>query len=135
MIKSNWWIQSVNRLVGRARSGKSPQAWSAGCKQKSGLLAVVPNRFDGAAFHGFLALRFFVGRGRLFEDERISAIIITREIARSRLAAQVTINALIVNVESSRNTFRIFICDISHILLLLYVSLSGRFKRGFQNNA
>ena len=122
-------MQSVNRLAGL----DVPQMQKArrhGLRafSKRWLLAVATNRFDRAAFHGFLALRFFVGRGRLFEDERISSVIIARVIGRGSFPAQVTINALIVHVVFSGHVFWILICDVSHKFLLLYVSLSDGFK-------
>lgn len=82
------------------------------------LLAVAANRFHRAAFHGFLALRFFLrGRG-LLVDVGVPTVIITGEILRSSLAAQVAIDALVVHVVCAHHVLRVFIFQISHKLSL-----------------
>jgi hypothetical protein len=78
------------------------------------VLAVVADGFDGAAFHGFFAARFFVGRGRLLVNERIAAVVVALEIIRGGFAAQVAVNALVVHVVFARNVFGVFICCVCH---------------------
>jgi hypothetical protein len=77
-------------------------------------LAVVADGFDGAAFHGFFAQLFFVGRSGLFVNERVTAIVIALEVGRGGFAAQVAINALVVNEVFAGGVFGIFVCCVSH---------------------
>ena len=81
---------------------------------KLGLTAVVADCLDRAAFLGFLATRFLVGIFRLLVDEGITAVIVPFEIVRRGFAAQIAIDALIVDEEFSARIFGIFICYISH---------------------
>jgi len=84
----------------------------------SGLVAVVADGFDRAAFLGFLALSLLLGAGGLFEDVRKTSVIAAGEIGRSGFATEITIDALIINVVFSRDVVGIFICNISHKLML-----------------
>ena len=79
-----------------------------------GLGAVVADGLDGAAFLGLVAALFLVGRGRLFIDEGIAAVLVAPEIVRSRLAAQVAVNALVVHVEFAGDILGVFVCSVSH---------------------
>lgn len=78
------------------------------------LSPVVTDGFDGAAFFSFLAARFLLRRLGLFVDVGIAAVFVAFEIIRSRFAAQVAINALVVYVILTSGIFGIFICDVCH---------------------
>ena len=77
-------------------------------------VAVVSDRFDRAPFHGFFALGFFFGSGRLLVNVGITAVVIAREIVRRRFTAKVAIDALIIDVELARNVIGISVRNISH---------------------
>src|SRR4051812_21478313 len=76
--------------------------------------AVIPDRLDGAAFLGLSAPGFLFLIFRLLINERIAAVIVAFEIIRSRFAAEIAINALIVHVIFSSGVFGVFICRVCH---------------------
>ena len=78
------------------------------------LRPVVADGFDRAAFLGFLTTRFLLWIFRLLVNKRVAAVLVAFEIVRRGFAAQVAIDALIVDVIFSARIFRIFICYISH---------------------
>src|ERR1041384_2485022 len=82
------------------------------------LSAVAADRFDRATFHRFLAKRFFLGALRLFVNEGVAAVVVALVIRRRRLAAEVAVDALIIDVIRSGNVLGIFIGSVSHILPL-----------------
>jgi hypothetical protein len=77
-------------------------------------VAVVPDRFDRTAFHGFFAKSFFFRRLRLFIDVGMAAVIIPFEIGWRGFAAQIAIDALIIDIEFARYVFGVFVSDIGH---------------------
>jgi len=84
-------------------------------RYKLGAVPVVADRFDGAAFHRFLAETFFVGRLRLLVNVGVAAIIIPFEIRGGRLAAQVAVDALIIDVEFARYVLGVFVRGVGHV--------------------
>jgi hypothetical protein len=80
------------------------------------LSAVAPDCFDRAAFHCLFAKRFFVGIFRLLIDKGMAAVIIALKICGRGLAAQIAVDALIINVEFSFYALWIFIRGVGHIL-------------------
>src|SRR6185503_21131446 len=78
------------------------------------LLPVIANGFDRTAFHGFLALRLFVGARRLLENVGITTVVIAGEVGGSGFAAEIAVDALVVHVIFAAGIFRISICNISH---------------------
>jgi hypothetical protein len=121
--------QATHARVGaRAQPGqpagqKSPQRFAAGTAERAGGLgSVIADGLDRAAFFGFLAAGFFFGRLGLLEKVRVTAVLVTLEIVGCRLAAQVAINALVIDVILARNVFRIFVCSVSH--KITYFSLA-----------
>src|SRR2546423_8516616 len=82
------------------------------------LSAVGADRFDRAAFHRFLAERFFLGALGLLVNEGVAAIIVALVIRRRGFAAKIAIDALIVDVIGTGNVLRIFVCGVGHILPL-----------------
>jgi len=79
-----------------------------------GVLRVVTDRLDRAAFHGFLTESFLFWSLRLLEDIGVSAVIVAGEVGGSRLAAKVAINALVVAVVGTSDILGIFVGYISH---------------------
>lgn len=77
-------------------------------------LSIVANGFDRATLYGrYHELDFFLCF-RLPGNVRIAACLIPREQSGRRLAAEVAIDALIIDVVFSRDVFRIFILPIGH---------------------
>jgi hypothetical protein len=76
--------------------------------------AVVADGFDRATFHGFLAQLFLFGRTRLLIDVGIAAVIISAEIAGGGFAAEIAVDALVIDIIFAGNIFGIAVCDISH---------------------
>ena len=66
--------------------------------QPAELAAVISDGLDRTAFHGFFALGFLFGRGRLLEDVGIAAVVITGKIIGGGFAAQITVDALVIDV-------------------------------------
>jgi hypothetical protein len=82
-----------------------------------GAVPVVADRFDRAAFHRFFAETFFVGRLRLLVDVRVAAVIVPFEIRGSGLAAQIAVDALIIDVEFARYVLGVFVRCVGHVSL------------------
>jgi hypothetical protein len=83
-----------------------PSAW----------VTVVADGLDRAAFLGFFALRLLFGRARLFIDKGIAAVIVAFEIVGSGFATEVAVDALVIDVEFSRDVLGVSVCGISHNL-------------------
>jgi hypothetical protein len=81
---------------------------------RSDLVSVVADGLDRAAFLGLFALRLFLRGTRLFIDKGITAIVIAFEIVWRRFATQVAVDALVIDVELSRDVLRVLVCDVSH---------------------
>src|SRR5262245_9586949 len=79
------------------------------------LRAVVTDRFDRATFHRFLAKTFFLRRFRLLVDIRVTAVVVPLEVGGRCFPAQITVDALFIDVEFASSVFGIFVGDISHI--------------------
>ena len=84
-----------------------------GWENVGGGLAVVADGFDGAAFHGFFAQLFFVGRGGLFVNDGVTAIVIAFEVGRGGFATEIAINALIVDEVFASGVFGLSLIHIS----------------------
>jgi len=69
------------------------------------LFPVVADGFDRAAFHGFLALRLFLGRFGLLVNVGMSAILVPFEISRCSFAAEIAIDALVIDIYFARCVF------------------------------
>src|SRR5262249_53995134 len=76
---------------------------------------IVADRFDRAAFHCFFAKTFFVRRLRLLVHVGVAAIIVSFEIGGSRFAAQIAVDALIIDVEFARYVLGVFVRCVGHI--------------------
>jgi hypothetical protein len=78
------------------------------------LRAIVTDGFHGATFHRFFAEPFFFRRFRLLVNVGMAAIIVALEIGRSRFAAQIAIDALIIDIEFASYVSRVLVCGIGH---------------------
>jgi hypothetical protein len=81
--------------------------------------SVIADGFDGTAFHRFLAELLFIRARRLLEDVGIAPVIIAAKVARSGFAAQVAVDALVIDIVLAGEIFGIAVCDVSHNLLEL----------------
>jgi hypothetical protein len=80
------------------------------------LLAIAANGLDRAAGEGFFAeILFLVGFG-LLVNVGVTAVVIALEVGGRGLAAEVTINALVVNVVGSRCVMGILVSGVGHLL-------------------
>ncbi len=77
-------------------------------------VAVIADGFHGAAFHGFLAARFFLRRAGLLVNVRITTVIAAGEIVRRGFAAQVAVDALIIDEKFAGHVVSVSICNVSH---------------------
>ena len=79
-----------------------------------GLFAIAADGLDRAALERLHALGdFLVGR-RLLLDVRVTALVAAREKRRRRLAAQITVDALLVGVKPASHVCFPFVCFVSH---------------------
>ena len=97
----------VVRILKNDRWGHRPNSSNRGS-------TVVANGFDRAAFHGLFAGGFFFGGRRLLHDVRITAVIPAGVILRRSFAAQVAVDALVVDEVLARDVLGIPICNVSH---------------------
>jgi len=82
--------------------------------QQDDLFAIVTDRLDRAAFHGFLGEGFLLVIGRLLVDKGISPVVIACETVRGGLTTEVAVDALVVHVELALNVVRILVFYFSH---------------------
>jgi hypothetical protein len=78
---------------------------------------IVADRFDRATFHRFFAETLFVRRLRLFVNIGVAAIIIPFEIRRGGLAAQIAVDALIIDVKFAGYVLGVFVRCVGHVSL------------------
>jgi hypothetical protein len=78
------------------------------------LSAVAADGFDGTAFLRFVAERFFLGTFGLLVNEGMAAVVIALEICGRSFAAQIAVDALVIDVELPLYVLRIFVCNVSH---------------------
>ncbi len=76
--------------------------------------AEIADRFDRTSFHGFLALSFFFGSFRLLFHVAVAAIFPASKIVGSGLAAQVAINALVIDKKLAGDVLFVAIGDVGH---------------------
>jgi hypothetical protein len=70
---------------------------------------VVADGLDRAAFHGLLALGLLLGAFGLLVNVGITTVVAAGEIGRSRLATEVTVDALVIDVKLTGDVFRVFV--------------------------
>jgi hypothetical protein len=104
----------------RMRAQKNPQPKRSRVFRNlsEGLGGVIADSLHRAALFGFLAAGFFLRACGLLKNVAIAAVLVALEIIRSRLAAQITVNALVVYIILSRHVLGIFVCYISHKIYL-----------------
>ena len=78
------------------------------------LPSVVPDGFDRAAFHRLDALGLLFGGVGLLVNVGIPAIVAAGEIGRGGLAAEVAVDALVINVEFTGDVFGVFVFEFGH---------------------
>jgi hypothetical protein len=86
-----------------------------GRRYKLGPVPVIADRFNRTAFHRFFAKRFFVGRLRLLVNVGVPAVIVPFKIGGGGLAAQIAVDALIIDVEFAWYVFGVFVRCVGHI--------------------
>ena len=79
-----------------------------------GSLAIITDGFHRASRLRFFAEAEFLVIFGLFEKIAVSAVVITREVRRCGLTAEVAVDALVVHVEGASHVFGIFVCEVSH---------------------
>jgi hypothetical protein len=84
----------------------------------SDLAAIGADRFDRAAFHRFFAKRIFLGSLGLLVNKGVPAIVVALVIGRGGFAAEIAIDALVIDIELTVYVFRIFVCSVGHIFPL-----------------
>jgi uncharacterized membrane protein YedE/YeeE len=84
---------------------------------ENALTPVIADGFHGTAFHRFLAKFFLFGTRGLLINVGVAAVIIAAKIARSGLAAEITVDALVIDIVFAGDIFGIAVCDVSHNLL------------------
>jgi hypothetical protein len=82
-----------------------------------GAVPVVADRFDGTAFHRFFTETFFVGCLRLLVHVGVAAVIVPFKIGGCGLAAQIAVDALIIDVEFARYVLGVFVRCVGHVFL------------------
>ena len=78
------------------------------------LLAIITNGLDGAALHSLGAGGNLLVCHRLLFDKGQAFVVIAGEEVGSRFAAEITVDAVAINVELARNILFCFFVDIGH---------------------
>ena len=86
----------------------------AGAVLKNQKLGIVADRLDRAAVHRLLAQRLLLGSFGLLEDEAVSAVVVALEVRGGGFAAQVAIDALVIDIEFARDIVAVFVCCVCH---------------------
>jgi hypothetical protein len=79
-------------------------------------LTIAADGFYGAAFLRFFAESFFLGTFGLFVDVRMAAVVVAFVIRGRGFAAEIAVDALVIDIKLPRYVFRIFIRCVSHML-------------------
>ena len=88
-------------------------------KRGSGLdqlpsVTIIADSLDRAAFFGLFAAGFLLRAFRLFVNQGITAVVVSLEIIGSSLAAQIAVDALVIDIILACDVLRISICHVSH---------------------
>jgi hypothetical protein len=76
--------------------------------------AVVANRFDRATFQRCFAERFLLRGLWLLVNVGMTPVVVAFEIGGCRFAAQIAVDALIIDVECPRYVFGVFVRGVGH---------------------
>jgi hypothetical protein len=82
--------------------------------QRPLLRSVISDGFDWTSFHRFLAQRLFIRTFRLFINVGVAAVVVAFEIGRRGFAAQIAVDALIVDVKFSCYVLGVFVRSVGH---------------------
>jgi len=74
--------------------------------------AVIANRFDRATLHRFFAERFLVKGLWLLVNVGMTPVVVAFETGGCRFAAQIAVDALIIDIEWPRYGLGVFVCDV-----------------------
>jgi hypothetical protein len=77
-------------------------------------IAIVTDRFDRAAFHRFFAEPLFLRRFWLFIHVGMAAVIVPLEVGGRRFAAQIAVDALVIDVKFAGYVFGVFVRGVGH---------------------
>ena len=77
--------------------------------------AVVANRFDRATLHRFLAERFLLRGLWLLVNVGMTPVVVAFETGGGRFAAQIAVDALIIDVEFARYVLGVFVRGVGHV--------------------
>ena len=78
------------------------------------LCAVFADGLNRATFLGLRATRLFIRILRLLVNEGVTAVLVTLEIIRSGLPAEIAVNALVVYKVGAANVFGVSVFFVSH---------------------
>jgi hypothetical protein len=76
--------------------------------------AVVANGFDRATFHRFFAEHFLLRGLWLLVNVGMTPVVVALETGWCRFAAQIAVDALIIDVKCPRYVFGVFVYDVGH---------------------
>jgi hypothetical protein len=77
-------------------------------------IPVIANCFNWTSFHGFFAEYFFLVRLWLLVYVGMAAVIVSFEIGGRGFAAQIAVDALIIDVKFAGDVFGVFVRGIGH---------------------
>src|SRR5215471_6216936 len=77
--------------------------------------AVVADGFDRTTFHCLFAEGFLFWTFGLFVNVGMAAVVVPFEIGRRGLAAEVAVDALLIDIKGSRRILRVFVCRVRHV--------------------
>jgi hypothetical protein len=122
-MRAMLWNQPLESLRSRQglrdlRGNKKPAGLPrvAECRYPA-LRTVIANGLDRTPFLCVIAKFFLIRIFRLFEDIGVTSVFIPLEVVGCGLAAQIAIDALIINVKLAGNVFWVFVCCVCHKFL------------------
>ena len=80
----------------------------------AGFHATPEDQTQLTAAQGPFVLLNFLGSFGLLEDEAVSAVIVALEVRGGGFAAQVAIDALVIDIEFARDIVAVFVCCVCH---------------------
>jgi hypothetical protein len=93
-------------------------------------VAVATDGFHGAAGQGFFAEGALVVGLRLLIEEGMTAVVITLEVSRCGLAAEIAVDALIIDVVGTGSVMRVLVGGVGHWRKVGYRLVELGLKRG-----
>jgi hypothetical protein len=100
-------MEGEARDANRGKTNDAARKKGPGAGGGGGLFSVASNGLYRTAFHGFLAEGFLFGGFRLFVHVRMSPVVIPLKVGGSRFAAQIAVDALVIDVKRSGYVLRI----------------------------